>query len=102
LRGLAYLPAVWVVVGVVVAAFGLAPRAVAVGWLVLAYGVFVGLLGGVLDLPDVVRNLSPFDHVPQLSADTLAATPLVVLLTLAAALIAAGLAGLRHRDIEMN
>ena len=102
IAGLAYLPAVWVVVGVVIAAFGVAPRAVAVGWLVLAYSVFVGLLGGVLDLPDVVRDLSPFSHVPQLPADAFAASPLAILLMLAATLIAVGLVGLRRRDVEMN
>jgi ABC-2 type transport system permease protein len=40
--------------------------------------------------------------VPQLPGDAFAATPLVVLLTLAAALMAAGVAGLRRRDIELN
>lgn len=56
--GLAYLPAVWLVAGLVTATFGLIPRAMAVGWLVLGYGVLVGLMGEALGMPDSVRNLS--------------------------------------------
>lgn len=100
--GIAYLPAVWVVGGVAVALSGLVPRAAAAAWLVLAYGVFVGLLGGVLDMPAAMYNASPFEHVPQLPGEEFTVTPVAVLLALAVALVAAGLAGIRSRDIDMN
>lgn len=92
----------WVVGGVAVALSGLVPRAAAAAWLVLAYGVFVGLLGGVLDMPAAMYNASPFEHVPQLPGEEFTVTPVAVLLALAVALVAAGLAGIRSRDIDMN
>lgn len=100
--GLAYLPAVWLVVALVAAMFGLAPRAMAVGWLVLGYGVVVGLLGEALGMPDSVRNLSPFAHVPRLPGESLTAAPLIVLAVLAGALVAVGLAGFRRRDVNIT
>lgn len=98
--GLAYLPAVWVVVGLAAVMFGVAPRAMPVGWLLLGYGVLVGLLGDPLGMADAVRDISPFAHVPRLPAETLTAVPLIVLTALAGALVAAGLAGFRRRDVN--
>lgn len=95
----AYLPPVLFVGGLAVALFGLAPRAVAATWALLALAVVVGLLGEGLDLPQWLRSLSPFDHVPAVPAAELAVLPLALLAALGASLAAAGLAGLRHRDI---
>ncbi len=96
---LAYLPALWVLVGVAVALFGLVPRVTAAAWAVLAGCVLVGLLGPLLDLPGWVGGASPFHHVPRLPAAEFSAVPLVVLLGVAAALVGAGLAGFGRRDI---
>jgi ABC-2 type transport system permease protein len=45
-----------------------------------------------------VRDVSPFQHVPQMPADGFSLRPIVLLLVAAAALLAAGFAGLRRRD----
>lgn len=97
--GLVYVPAVWVVIGIVLALFGLAPRVVTAGWLVLVYGVVVFLLADAMDLPGWTRNLSPFHHVPELPGAEFEAGPVFVLVALAAALIAAGIVGFRRRDV---
>lgn len=94
-----HVPALWLVVGLVAALFGLLPRAVALVWAVLGCGVAVGMFGGLLQLPGWTHQLSPFGHTPQLPAEDLAIAPLLVLTVIAAALLAVGLAGLRHRDI---
>lgn len=95
---LAYLPAVWVLVGVALLLYGLLPRAAAFAW--AAYGLVLlsGLLGDLLNLPNWVLQLSPFAHVPSLPADDVELLPLVLLTAVAAALIATGLAGFRRRD----
>lgn len=101
--GLAYAPAIWVTVGLVACLHGFGTRAPAVGWLVIAYGTFIGLLADVLDLPEFARNLSPYHHVPGLpgaSIDPAALSRLGVLTSLAAALTAAGLIGLARRDLR--
>ena len=80
-------------------AVAVAPRLAPASWMVVAMAVVVGLLGDTLDLPQWLRNLSPFEHVPALPAEDFAVTPLVVLSALAAAALAAGAAAIRHRDI---
>ncbi|HEY8546831.1 MAG TPA: hypothetical protein VIL36_17340, partial [Acidimicrobiales bacterium] len=76
---LAYTPAVWVLVGLTVALFGLTPRATPAVWGGLAACVVIGLLGPLLALPGPIRDLSPFHHVPHLPAAELTVVPLAVL-----------------------
>ncbi len=96
---LAYTPAIWVLVGLTVALFGFVPRATALGWGFLTVCFVIGMLGQLLDLPTWVEDVSPFQHVPQLPAAELTLVPLAALFVVAAGLTAAGLAGLRRRDI---
>ncbi len=96
---LVHLPAAWVMAAIVVAGFGLAPRLVAIGWVALAGFVVLGELGPLLDLSQWAMDLSPFAHVPKLPGGPFSATPLVALTAVAALLAAAGLVGLRRRDI---
>jgi ABC-2 type transport system permease protein len=95
----AYVPAVWLMIGLVMASIGLAPRASAWPWGFLGICFVIGMFGQLLDLPAWVEDLSPFQHVPQYPASDLRVFPLAVLVALAAGLTAIGLAGLRHRDI---
>jgi ABC-2 type transport system permease protein len=101
---LVQLPAALAVAGAAVALFGLAPRACVAGaWSVLAVVVVIALFGQVLRLSGWVTGISPFAHVPKLPGAvlTLSATgaPLLWLSLAALVLAAAGLAGLRRRDI---
>lgn len=96
---LAQIPAVWVVAGTAVALFGLVPRAAPGAWGVAAVFVLISLFGPVLNLGQAVLNLSPFDHVPRLPGAAFTATPLVWLTVVAAALLTAGVWGLRRRDV---
>jgi ABC-2 type transport system permease protein len=96
---LAYLPAALVLGGIGVALFGWAPRLGGLAWAVLAVCVVMGWLGELLRLPDAVLRLSPYDRTPQVPVVGLDWTPLLVLAAVAVALTAAGLAGLRRRDL---
>jgi ABC-2 type transport system permease protein len=93
------LPAVWVLGGIAVAAFGLMPRLAAVSWGALALFLFLGLLGPTLQLDQWVLDLSPFTHVPNLPGGELTVAPVIWLTGLAIALTAAGLVGFRRRDL---
>jgi ABC-2 type transport system permease protein len=98
--GLAELPAALVIAGAAAAAFGLAARAsVAAGWTALGLAVALSLFGTVLQLSHWILDVSPFAHVPHLPGGPVSATPLAVMSGIGLALIAAGLAGLRRRDI---
>ena len=99
------LPASLAVAGAAVVLFGLAPRAsVAGAWTVVGVVVLIALFGQVLQLSQWVLDVSPFAHVPKLPGAevTLHTTgaPLLWLALAAVALAAAGLAGLRRRDID--
>ena len=99
---LAYLPAVLVAAGLVVAAFGILPhRAVAIAWTAVALFFLMAQLGPLLDLPQAVLDLSPFTHIPAVPAAELTVLPLVVLLAVAAGLFVIGLAGFRRRDLAL-
>lgn len=96
---LAYLPAIWVVAAVAVALFGLAPHWTVLSWLPLTLGAFFGMFGSVLDLPQAVLSLSPFEATPAVPSAEWEVLPLVVLAAVAAAVTMAGVAGFRRRDV---
>jgi polyether ionophore transport system permease protein len=96
---LVQLPAAWVLTALVVAAFGLAPRLIMIGWAALVGFLLIGELGPLFELDHAVMDVSPYAHVPKLPAAELTVTPLVWLLAIALALVAAGLAGFRRRDV---
>lgn len=96
---LAYAPATWMLIGITIALIGFVPRAAPAAWGVLTAGFVVGVFGQLLDLRQWASDLSPFQHVPQLPAADFTVLPLLILTALAAALTAAGLFGLRRRDL---
>lgn len=99
---LAHVPAALALAGVVLLLFGLLPRwSVELSWTALIACLLLWQLGGVLDLPQPVLNVSPFTHTPSLPGGDLAPLPLAVLLAVAVALGAAGLALFRRRDLTM-
>ena len=99
--GLVHVPPMWLTAALVVALYGVLPRAVALGWVVLVYAAVVGFMGDLLDLPERARALSPFHHVPDLPGGEVDLLPLAVLALTAAALVVVGLLGLRRRDIDV-
>ena len=99
LVSLAYTPAALVLAGLAVVLFGWAPRLTMAAWAVLTVCFVIGYLGGLLDVPAWLSNLSPFTHVPNAPLETITAGPLVALTAVAAAVTAAGLAGFRRRDL---
>jgi ABC-2 type transport system permease protein len=97
--GLAQVPAAWVMVSVVMAVFGWAPRLTVGVWGLLVAFVALGEFGELWHAPSWVMDLSPFRHSPLLPVDAAGATSLVVLTAVAAALGALGYAGWRRRDL---
>ncbi len=102
LAGLAYAPALWVVLGVAVALYGWLPRFSAAVWILVIYAFFTGYFGRILQLPEWMDKLSPFGHVPQLPAAEMTWAPLAVLTAIAAGLVLLGITGLRRRDLELK
>jgi ABC-2 type transport system permease protein len=97
---LVQLPAVWLFTGITVLLFGLAPRWAPAAWGVFTAGIALYLLGSISGMPQWVLDLDPYSHLPALPAAAFRATPVVVLVLLAAVLTAVGLFGFRRRDLD--
>ncbi|MEU6573346.1 ABC transporter permease [Streptomyces sp. NPDC046805] len=96
---LVQVPAVWVVGGVAVLLYGVLPRAAGAAWAVAGAVLLIGWVGPALDVPQGVLDVSPFGHLPKLPGGAMEWRPVLVLTALAVALVGAGLAGLRRRDL---
>lgn len=96
---LVQLPAVWVLGAIAVALFGLLPRITWVTWAVFGLCFLFGQLGAIFKFPQGLLDVSPYTHVPRLPGGSVQALPLVVLTVVAIAVAAAGLAGVRRRDV---
>lgn len=98
---MAFLPAVLVVIGVAAALFGSRPGWSVWSWLLVGYAFFFGMFGALLDLPDFIADISPFNHLTVMPLAGLEAVPLVALAIIAAALLTIGRALFQHRDLDV-
>lgn len=96
---LAYLPAALLLGAVGVLLVGWLPRASGAVWGLFAAFVVIGWLGELLQLPAAVLDASPYTRTPQLPMADWSWAPVAVLTLLALAAAAAGLVGLRRRDL---
>jgi ABC-2 type transport system permease protein len=96
---LVYLPAILLVAAVAVLLFGLLPMLTALAWVVVGFAFIIGWLGGLLDLPQWVDDLSPFTHTPAVPAESVTAASLLVLSLMTVAAVGLGWVGFRRRDI---
>jgi ABC-2 type transport system permease protein len=99
LAALVQLPAVWVITGLALALFGLRPRLTVGAWVALAAAVLISFVAPVLGWDQWTLDLSPFTHIPRYPGAAITALPLVSLTAVAIGLTAAGLFGVRRRDI---
>jgi ABC-2 type transport system permease protein len=99
---LVQLPATWVLAGLGTALVGLAPRHASLAWVALILSVLLVELGALFGLNRWVVDLTPFAHVPKLPGAAFTVTPVLWLTAIAVALGAAGLVGLRRRDMPVG
>ncbi|PXX58390.1 ABC-2 type transport system permease protein [Nocardia tenerifensis] len=94
------VPAVWVVTGVAVAIYGIAPRLTPIAWGVLSVMIVISFVGSLDGLPQWIVDLVPFTHPPKLPGAEFEFAPVLWLLAVAAALIAVGVTAFRRRDLR--
>lgn len=96
---LVYLPAIWVMVGLSLALFGLVPRLTSLSWAALGLFLIINLLADFLDISQWILDISPFTHVPNILVGDTVGWPLGLLLVVAVLLMVIGVFGFRRRDI---
>jgi ABC-2 type transport system permease protein len=94
------LPAIWLLAAVTVALFGVVPRFTPVAWGVLVALIALYFLGAVAGMPQWVLNMTPFAHLPRMPGEPFRAAPLIWLLAIDLAVLAAGLFAFRRRDVR--
>jgi ABC-2 type transport system permease protein len=93
---------VWVLAAITIVIFGFFPRLSPVAWAGPAICILIGFVSAGMDLDAWVRDISPFNHLPQLPGSSASAAPLITLTAIAVVLGIAGLAGLRRRDLPVG
>lgn len=95
---MAMFAALLVVASLTAALVAIVPRWAVAGWAVVAVAVVIGFLAETLNLPQWVRDLSPFEHVPGMPAASFDIVPVAILTTVAALLIGVAMLAIRRRD----
>ncbi|AJT66059.1 hypothetical protein T261_4406 [Streptomyces lydicus] len=96
---LSQTPAVWVLAALAALVYGVFPKASTAVWAVVGGCLAIGWLGPSLKFPQWAMDLSPFGHLPKLPGGEATAAPFLWLLGLSVLFLAAGLTGLRRRDM---
>lgn len=97
---LAQAPAVWVVTALGVACFALRSRWAVLGWAFVVVAATLGQIGALLDLPQLVIDLSPYTHAPKMPHERFELLPAAVLTATAVALL--GIAWVRYRTRDIG
>ena len=95
-----YSPAVFLIIGVGVFLIGIKPKWTVITWVYITYSFFVVYLGELLRLPEWMKNISPFGHIPQLPVEEMEYGGIIGLIVLSIILTVLGFIGYRNRDIE--
>jgi ABC-2 type transport system permease protein len=94
------VPAIWVVTGIAVALYGVAPRFTQVAWGFLVAMVVIFFVGSLDGLPQWMVDLVPFVHPPKVLGAEFQAQPVLWLLAIAALLLGVGVATFHRRDLH--
>jgi ABC-2 type transport system permease protein len=98
---LAQLPAALVYLGVVALLFVLVPKAtVGAGWAFVAVGVVVGNFGGLIGMPEWLRDVSPFTHTPVVTGATTDWSGGLWLAAIAVVAVGASVVLMRRREVS--
>jgi len=94
-----YLPAIWLMISVAILLIGFLPKFTILIWAYLIYSFIVVYLGGLLDFPDWLNNLSPYGHIPELPVEEFSVMKSLVFIFLVIMISIIGCYGYRRRDI---
>jgi ABC-2 type transport system permease protein len=95
----AHTSAVWVTLAVAALLYAVVPRLVPLVWVVFGYAFLIGFFGPLLDAPEWVVELSPYEHIGEYPSEEISVVAMLVLAAIAAAIAVSALALFRRRDL---
>jgi ABC-2 type transport system permease protein len=99
LQAIATVPAMWAVVAFAVVVIGARPHVALIAWAGVLASFALTILGPTLNLPDWALAISPFWHVPNVSAPDAGWSGLAGVTAVTALLVTVGFVGFRRRDL---
>lgn len=96
---LAQLPAVLLVLSLAALLYGWYPPGLPLLWLVIGYGYVVGFFAPILDIPDSMVDVSPFEHIGWYPQEEVSWPAFTLLFSIAVVVLIAALATFRRRDL---
>lgn len=97
---LVYVPVIWILIGLAAFLIGFAPKAANLTWLYLGYTFFAIYFGSLLKVPEWIRKLSPWGHIPNVPLESVSPATVFTITVLSIALMGLGLYGYNRRDIS--
>lgn len=94
-----HTPAVWVTLAVAAVLYAVVPRLVALAWVVFGYAFLFGFFGPMLDAPEWVVELSPYEHIGEYPAEEISVGAMLALSAIAAVITLGALVLFRRRDL---
>ena len=94
------IPAMLVFVSIAVFLIGCLPKLTSLTWMYLGFSFFVEYMGQILQLPDWLIKLSPFNHIPNLADEEIQIRTFVIMGLVSFFLIGLGFVAYNKRDIE--
>lgn len=98
--GLAYLPAIWIMIGIATLLYGWLPKLTGITWIYLFFALVVLYFAGLLEIPESMMTLSPFYHIPEIPMNDWSWLNFISLFALGKLLAVLGFIGYKVRDIE--
>lgn len=98
ISGLAYLPAIWVMIGLAVVLFGWFPKMISLTWVLLGLSFIILYFSNLFEIPEWVKGISPFYHIPENIQREASVVNLVLLASVALILMLMGVIGFNRRD----
>ena len=95
-----YLPAMWIMIGLAALLIGAAPKLTGLTWLYLIYSFIVVYLGGLLQFPEWLGNLTPFGQIPNIPVEDMDYMKVSILVVIAIVVTVVGFVGYNRRDIQ--
>ncbi len=95
----ARIPAAWVMVGLAVAIWGFWPRMTGIAWALFVAFLVMGEFGVLWDIPEWVRNVSPFAHSPVVPGPDPQYLGVPVMVGIAVGLVVLGVTRFARRDV---